>query len=96
MVDFFTEIPSDNITSDVYAMFGPVTILWCQKALYHFSYMSKIDHDYFLKKCKAYQIDMRYMYFLEKVLFFNYICSQCQINFLKAASKKFTKIKNED
>ena len=50
MVDFFIEIPSDNITSDVYAMFGPVTILCCQKGLYHFLYMSKIDHDYFFKK----------------------------------------------
>ena len=95
IVDFFTEIPSDHITSDIYGMFGTTTILCCQKALYYFSYMDDIDHDYFLKKCHAYQIDMRCMFFLEKVLLFEYICSKCQINFIKAASKKFIEIIND-
>ena len=95
LVDFFTEIPSDHISSDIYAMFGTTAILCCQKPLYYFSYMDDIDHDYFLKKCHTYQIDMRCMFFLEKVLFFKYICSKCQINFIKAASKKFIEIKND-
>ena len=95
MTDFFGEIPSDHITTDIYAMFGTITVVCCQKALYHFCYMDEIDEDYFLKECNAYQIDMRCMYFLEKIMFFEYICSNCQFNFIKAASKKLTKIKND-
>ena len=93
VADFVTEILPDRISSDIYAMFGTVTILCCQKA--HFSYMNEFDHQYFLKKCKAYQIDMKCMYFLEKIMFFDYICSNCQLNFIKTASKKFIKIKND-
>ena len=95
MTDFFVEIPSDHITTDIYAFFGTITILCCQKALYHFSYMDDIDEDYFLKECLAYQTDMRCMYFLQKIMFFEFICSNCQFNFINTVSKKLTKIKND-
>ena len=94
MTDFFDEIPTD-IECDVFSIFGKVTIVCCRRALYHFFYKEDIQHEKLSDECLGNDIDCRCMYFLEKKLFFTYLCSKCQFNFIKNVSNRFIKIKND-
>ena len=96
MTDFFVEIPTkESITSDIYAYFGNITIVCCQKALYHSQYASDVKEDDFINDCLAYEIECNCMYYLERIMFFQFECSNCQLNFIKSISRRFKIIKND-
>ena len=92
---FFDEIPSNNIACDVFSIFGKVTIVCCRRALYHFFYKEDVQHEKLSDECLGYDIECCCMYLLEKKLFFPYLCSNCQFNFIKNVSNRFIKIKND-
>ena len=92
---FFDEIPSNKIACDVFSIFGKVTIVCCRRALYHFFYKEDVQHEKLSDECLGYDIECCCMYLLEKKLFFPYLCSNCQFNFIKNVSNRFIKIKND-
>lgn len=73
-------------------------LLFLARKLYIiFFYKDDINQEKMDSDCLADEIDMRCMYFLERSLFFDYICSNCQLNFIKTVSeKRFTIIKKHD
>lgn len=77
-----------------------ILLFSCHNALYHLFYKDDIEKDLMIEHCLADQVrssmylDMNCMYYINYTLPFEYICENCQINFLFAvAIKKFTKIK---
>lgn len=97
MNDFLNEMPTIHLIFNVHIFYGRVTVVSCSKALYHFFYKDDINQEKMDSDCLADEIDMRCMYFLERSLFFDYICSNCQLNFIKTVSeKRFTIIKKHD
>ena len=95
MTDFFVGIPTDVVNSDIFSLFGKITILCCRNALYHFFYKEDLQHDKLSDECLGYEYDMRCMYLLEKKMFFSSLCSNCQFNFIKGVSDRLTVFKND-
>ena len=97
MNDFLNEMPKIHLISNIFIFYGTVTVVSCQKGLYHLFYKDDINQEKMDSECLADEVDMCCMYFLDRSLFFDYICSNCQLNFIKTISKKrFTKIKQDD
>ena len=94
MTDFIDRIPSDNVSSDILLLFGKNTIVCCRDALYHFLYKKDVELGKMSDKCLGYESDMRCMHLFEK-MFFPFLCSNCQFNFIKMVSKRFKIIKND-
>ena len=84
--DFFDGILIDMVDCDIFSIFGKVTIVCCRIALYHFFYKENVQHDKLSDECLGYDIDCCCTYLLEKKLFFTYLCSNCQFNFIKNVS----------
>ena len=95
ITDFFDAIPTDIVDCDIFSIFGKITIVCCRNALYHFFYKDDIQHDKLSDECLGYDIDCKCMYLLEKKLFFTYLCSNCQFNFIKNVSTRFKRLKND-
>ena len=95
MTDFFVGIPTDVVKSDIFSLFGKITIICCRNALYHCFYDEDLQHDKLYSECLAYEHDMRCMYFLEKKMFFSFLCSNCQFNFIKSVSNRFILLRND-
>ena len=94
---FFDEIPLHNEGNDcdIFAMFGKVYIVCCERALYHFWYKKDIQHEKNYDECLAYKTECNCVYSLDKKKLFSFLCSNCQFNFLKIVSNRFKKIKND-
>ena len=95
MTDFFDGIPTDVVNCDIFSLFGKITIVCCRNALFHFFYKEDLQHDKLSDECLAFDIDMRCMYMLEKKMFYSFLCSNCQFNFIKMISNRFITIKND-
>ena len=93
----FDEIPIiPDITDDVFLIFGKISIVCCETALYQFDYKKLICHDKMYDECLAYEIEYNCLYLLEKKLScFNTLCSNCQYKLIKMVSNRFIKIKND-
>ena len=93
----FDDIPIiPDITDDVFLIFGKISIVCCEAALYQFDYKKVISHDKMYDECLAMDIECNFMYFLEKKLsFFKTLCSNCQYNLIKMVFNRFIKIKND-
>ena len=94
---FFDEIPleGNDIAEDcdIFVVFGKISIVCCERALYHLSYKKDIPHEQFYYECVGDQFECCCLYLLERKLFFPSLCINCQFNFLKNSSKTFLKIK---
>ena len=95
MIDFFDGIPTDVVNCDIFSLFGKITIVCCRNALFHFFYKEDLQHDKLSDECLGFDIDMRCMYMLGKKMFYSYLCSNCQFNFIKMISNRFITIKND-
>ena len=95
MTDFFVGIPTDVVNCDIFSLFGKITIVCCRNALFHFFYKEDLQHDKLSDECLAFDIDMRCMYMLEKKMFYSFLCSNCQFNFIKMISNRFIIIRND-
>ena len=93
----FDDIPIiPDITDDVFLIFGKISIVCCETALYQFDYKKLICHDKMYDECLAYEIEYNCLYLLEKKLScFNTLCSNCQYKLIKMVSNRFIKIKND-
>ena len=93
----FDEIPIiPDITDDVFFIFGKISIVCCEAALYQFDYKKIISHDKMYDECLAFGNECNCLYLLEKKLScFNALCSNCQYNLIKMVSNRFIKIKND-
>ena len=82
---FFDEIPLEGndiaADCDIFVVFGKISIVCCERALYHFSYKKGIPHEKFYNECLGYQIECCCLYLLEGKIFFSSLCSNCQFNF---------------
>ena len=82
---FFDEIPLEGndiaADCDIFVVFGKISIVCCERALYHFSYKKDIPHEKFYDECLGYQIECCCLYLLEGKFFFSSLCSNCQFNF---------------
>ena len=94
MTDFIDRIPSDIASSDIFSLFGKNTIVCCRDALYRFLYKEHVELGKMSDECLGYESDMRCMHLFEK-MFFPFLCSNCQFNFIKMVSKRFKIIKND-
>ena len=83
----------NNISSDVFIMFGSVSIVCCKRGLYHLLYKDDVDKKTMDDNCPAELVDFCCVYYLDRSLFFYYICENCKLTFLKIISKRFTAIK---
>ena len=83
----------NNISSDVFIMFGSVSIVCCKRGLYHLLYKDDVDKKTMDDNCSAELVDFCCVYYLDRSLFFDYICENCKLTFLKIISKRFTAIK---
>ena len=96
ITDFFDTVPSKTINYDIFSLFGNITIICCENALYHFFYKEDLNHDELADECLEYDIDMRCMYLLDrKLINFSSLCTNCQFNFIKIVSTRFIKLKND-
>ena len=94
---FFDEIPLDDEANDcdIFAMFGKISIVCCERALYHFWYKKNIRHEKIYDECLAYETEFNCTFSLHKKMLFSFLCSNCQFNFLKIVPNRFIKIKND-
>ena len=84
------------MTDDVFFIFGKISIVCCEAALYQFHYKTFISHDIMYDECLAFGNDCNCVYLLEKKLScFNALCSNCQYNLIKMVTNTFIKIKND-
>ena len=90
---FFDEIPSGLNDYDVFCIFGQISIVCCERALYHFFLEDDIQHEKLYDECLGYDIDCRCSYLLEKKILFPSLCSNCQFNFIMNVSDTFIKLK---
>ena len=90
---FFDEIPSGLNDYDVFCIFGQISIVCCERALYHFFLEDDIQHEKLYDECLGYDIDCRCSYLLEKKFLFPSLCSNCQFNFIMNVSDTFIKLK---
>ena len=92
VADFIPE--NNDCCGEIYILFGDIIIVCCERALYHLFYKNDIENNKMNSDCLPDQVDMCCMYFLNGTVPFEYICSNCQLNFLDTISRKrFTKIK---
>ena len=63
----FDEIPIiPDITDDVFLIFGKISIVCCEAALYQFDYKKFISHDKMYDECLAFGNECNCFYLLEK------------------------------
>ena len=96
---FFNEIPLEGndiaADCDIFVVFGKISIVCCERALYHFSYKKGIPHEKFYDECLGYQIECCCLYLLEGKFFFLLFVQIVNLIFLKNSFKRFWKIKND-
>ena len=65
---FFDEIPLDGVANDgeIFAVFGKISIVCCERALYHFWYKKDIQHEKIYDECLAYETECNCAYSLHK------------------------------
>ena len=72
---FFDEIPlhGEGNDCDIFAVFGKISIVCCERALYHFCYKKDIQHEKIYNECLTYDTECNCTYSLHKknVIFFS-------------------------
>ena len=74
---FFDEIPLNGEADDcdIFAMFGNISIVCCERGLYHFWYKKDIRHEKNYNECIAYVTECNCSYSLHKKMLFSFLCS---------------------
>ena len=85
-----------DIPDDIFLIYGKISIVCCETALYQFDYKKFISHDKMYDECLAFDNECNCLCLLEKKLScFNALCTNCQYNLIKMVTNRFIKIKND-
>ena len=87
-MNFLYEIPNRYSILNIFVYYADTTIICCKDALYNPLHKEDTDKHKLDDDCLAEQIDFCCIHYLDRGLFFEFICDNCQKKIFKLVSKK--------